>query len=241
MIQPVTRPAIWALLGVGVLLLACRSGDTSAPTPTPTAAPATVSATPTIVAPDPKNLYGFVIPVDGACVPDSDLLMPNAPRTYRNGVHEGVDFYPGQACAPIQRGTPARAMADGTIVRADLAYTDITAEQVATLTAKTAQQGYTDEQTLDIYRGRQVWVDHGNGVITRYCHLDAIEPGVRVGVRVQRGQTVGRIGDSGTPESVVSPGAETHLHAEVRVGDSFLGRGLSPAEVRRLYVRLFSQ
>lgn len=223
-----------------VLLTACRGGGASAPTPMATAAPATVSATPTTTAPDPRDLHGFAVPVDGGCVPDSDLLMPNAPRAYRNGVHEGVDFYPEQACAPIQRGTPARAMADGTIVRADLDYRDITAEQVAALTAKTAQQGYSDAETLDLYRGRQVWVDHGHGVITRYCHLDAIEPDIRVGVRVQRGQTVGRIGDSGTPESVVSPGTETHLHAEVRVGDSFLGRGLPPAEVRRLYVRLFS-
>jgi murein DD-endopeptidase MepM/ murein hydrolase activator NlpD len=199
----------------------------------------TATPSPKPVGPDPTDLRGFLVPIDGACVPDSDLLMPNAPREYRNGVHEGVDFYPGLACATIAYGTPARAMADGVVIRADLDYRDITAEQVATLTAKTAAQGFSDPQTLDIYRGRQVWIDHGNNVVTRYCHLSSIAPGVQVGARVQRGQTVGGIGDSGTPESVVSPRTETHLHAEVRIGDSFLGAGLPPAEVRRLYERLF--
>ena len=56
----------------------------------------------------------------------------------------------------------------------------------------------------------------------------------------QAGQIVGFVGESGTPESITNPGSEYHLHFEVRVGDSYLGKGLAPAEVRRLYQTLFS-
>jgi hypothetical protein len=58
-------------------------------------------------------------------------------------------------------------------------------------------------------------------------------------VRVERGQPIGAVGESGTPESLSAPGTELHPHTEVRVGESFLGAGLPPAEVRQLYQRLF--
>jgi murein DD-endopeptidase MepM/ murein hydrolase activator NlpD len=45
------------------------------------------------------------------------------------------------------------------------------------------------------FNGKTVFVDHGNGLISMYCHLDAIEvvPGERVG----KGQRLGRSGMSG--------------------------------------------
>lgn len=112
-------------------------------------------------------------------------------------------------------------------------------EDVVLLEERTTTQGFTDEETLDIYRGRQVWIDHGQGIVTRYCHLESIEDWVAVGVDVAAGDVIGGIGESGTPESVTAPNTELHLHAEVRVGDSFLGADLPPEEVQALYVRLF--
>lgn len=210
-------------------------------TSTPAVAPPTPSATPDPRAPmlDRRIPRPFTWPVQGGCLPQSDALLPNAPRTYRNGVHEGLDFYAGSSCAVIQLGTPVMAMYAGTVVRAELDYRDITAEQVRQLAALTASQGFSDPQTLDIYRGRQVWVDHGGGVVTRYCHLSSITPGIRVGVQVQAGQQLGGVGESGTPEFITAPGTEMHLHAEVRIGDTFLGEGVEPAVVRSLYLQLF--
>lgn len=186
------------------------------------------------------DLTGFAFPIAGACLPDSDNLMPNAPRTYRMGVHEGVDFYPGLACAPIAKGTPALAMFDGTIIRADLNYEELTPAVLAKLRADTAAAGTTPPAALDVYRGRQVWVDHGQGVVTRYCHLSSIAAGITTGTRVRQGQQVGGVGESGTPESIEAPGTELHLHAEVRAGERFLGQDLPPGVVRNLYGRLFS-
>jgi murein DD-endopeptidase MepM/ murein hydrolase activator NlpD len=66
-----------------------------------------------------------------------------------------------------------------------------------------------------------------------------IEDWVAAGLEVSAGDVIGGIGESGTPESVTTPNTELHLHAEIRVGESFLGADLPPEEVRALYARLF--
>jgi murein DD-endopeptidase MepM/ murein hydrolase activator NlpD len=196
------------------------------PPPSPTAAP--------------SSLQGMVMPIEGACLPELPTLWPGAPRPYRNGVHEGVDFYPGYSCVPIGRGTPVRAAARGVVVRADLDYVPLTATELQELLARAAAQGYTDAEALDRFRGRQVWIDHGGGVTTRYAHLDAIAPAVRVGVWVEAGEVIGYVGNTGTPEEVTAPETEFHLHFEIRVGDGYLGQGLSPQEAMALYRRALS-
>lgn len=57
--------------------------------------------------------------------------------------------------------------------------------------------------------GNTVTIDHGNGVVTRYFHLDSI--GVRDGQRVEAGDQVGTMGRTGnTPRQ-----GDTHLHFEM--------------------------
>ena len=219
--------------------LPIRRSRPATPTPIPASDPTPVTPTPYPSTLDPEDLHGFAVPIEGGCLPDSDRLMPNAPREYRNGIHEGVDWYNGLACAAVSRGTPVMAMYQGIVIRADLDYVEITIEQVNEFAERTAEKGYTEEPILDIYRGRQVWIDHGNGVATRYCHLGVIAEGIEEGVEVMQGQVIAGVGESGTPESITAPGTELHLHAEVRIGDSFLGAGLPPDEVRALYVKLF--
>lgn len=57
--------------------------------------------------------------------------------------------------------------------------------------------------------GNQVRVRHGDGTETTYSHLDSVS--VRSGDRVQRGQTVGAVGSTGTATG-------PHLHYEVHQG-----------------------
>jgi murein DD-endopeptidase MepM/ murein hydrolase activator NlpD len=214
------------------------------PSPTPVSSPSnprsstTPAATPTST--PPAVVRGFRFPIEGACIPAEDDLIPNAPREYRFGVHEGVDFYPGRACATIERGTPVLAAKTGIVIRADVDYKDITQEEMDGLLSRSAQEGTTPPEVLDRLRGRQVWIDHGDGVVTRYCHLLSIEPGVAEGMAVEVGQVIARVGNSGTPEGVTDPNVENHLHFEIRVGDKFLGQGLSVAETRRLLEVAFS-
>src|SRR5207244_9259454 len=128
----------------------------------------------------PRNLAGagFKFPSEGACLPNVDKLMPNAPREYRAGIHEGVDFYAGYNCANVAEGTPVTAAKAGTDVRADHGFTEFTADELQELLNSSLAQGYTDAAALDRFRGRQDWVDHGKRVGTRYCHLSEIPPAV---------------------------------------------------------------
>lgn len=56
--------------------------------------------------------------------------------------------------------------------------------------------------------GHSVLINHGNGLKTRYAHMQAGSVSVRVGQKVSQGQQIGRVGDTG-----FAIGA--HLHFEV--------------------------
>ncbi len=205
---------------------------TVTPTPTSSATP-TPTPEPTPSAPIEALVHGFLFPIEGATLPSNDDLMPNALREYRYGIHEGIDFY-------TERGAPVLAAKAGVVIRADHDYQEITAEEMDALLLRCAQQGYTTPEDLDRLRGRQVWIDHGDTIATRYAHLLAVDEAVQVGQAVEAGQVVGYVGNSGTPEGVTDPNLEIHLHFEIRVGSSYLGEGLSPSETRYLCGRAFS-
>ncbi|MFN0301743.1 MAG: peptidoglycan DD-metalloendopeptidase family protein [Burkholderiales bacterium] len=111
---------------------------------------------------------------------DLDLMLPaEAPLSSRFGLRR---VFNGQARSPhngldlaVPRGTPIHAAAAGVVTH-----------------------------TEDLFfAGNTVFVDHGQGFITMYCHLDEIA--VRIGERVARGQRLGRSGMTGR---VTGP----HLH-----------------------------
>lgn len=159
------------------------------------------------------------VPIAGREVPSESELLPEAARDYRAGIHEGIDF-------PADADTPVIAAGDGVVVRADRAFTDWTDEARNAALAEAVTLGRTPERTLDLIRGRQVWIDHGRGIVTRYSHLETVAA-ISVGDRVQGGDVIGAVGSSGYPEG------GPHLHFEIRVGDSYLGDGLTPAELAR--------
>ncbi|MBF6599933.1 MAG: M23 family metallopeptidase [Dehalococcoidia bacterium] len=223
------------------MLLAACSGGGSSPTGTRTREPAATQRTATPAPPDLTKFRGFIYPVKGACLPSSDNLMPNAPRAYRNGIHEGIDFYEVDSCTTIRLGTPVLAAKDGTVIRADTGYQDLTQPQLDALNTRIANGEANAPDIIDTLRGRQVWVDHGGGIVTRYDHLSAVASGIRAGSKVIQGQTIAMVGNSGTPESIADKKTvEMHLQFELRMGDRYLGQGLPPAEVRALYAALFT-
>lgn len=170
-------------------------------------------------------IRGLLIPIDGAEVPTSPELLPNSPREYRAGWHEGIDF-------PADRGTPVRAAARGTVIRVDSDFADWDAASLNAALDAAIALGYTPEETLDRIRGRQVWIDHGPQMVTRYAHLDAVAD-LRVGESVERGQVIGTVGSSGFE------GGGPHLHFEVRVGDDYLGDWLEGDALVRAITRSF--
>ena len=63
--------------------------------------------------------------------------------------------------------------------------------------------------TYDNVNGRMVRLRHASGYDSYYLHLSAFGPGIRRGVRVDQGQTVGRVGSTGLATG-------SHLHYGLR-------------------------
>lgn len=97
-----------------------------------------------------------------------------------NPFHKGLYKHLGVDIA-MTRGTPVIATASGVI--SQLKRSDL-------------QAGY----------GNYIEIDHGNGIVTRYAHLEDIA--VRYGARITKGDIIGTVGSSG---GSVAP----HLHYEI--------------------------
>ena len=226
----------WPPIVVALALLgmtACERAPSAPAGPALGAAPTVASATTggfpeeagELAARPQPSTTTFVIPVRGGVVPTDPLLLPGSPRYYRGGFHEGIDF-------PVRVGTPVFAAAPGIVTRIDYAFQDWSEPARSAALDNARRLGYTPEIVLDLIRGRQVWIDHGNGVVTRYAHLAEVA-GLKRGDRVDPDTVIGLVGSSGYPEG------GPHLHFEIRQGDSYLGAGLDPASVRGAVAQAF--
>src|SRR5207245_5820612 len=117
----------------------------------------------------PRAVRGLALPIAGATLPTDPELLPNSPREYRAGWHEGIDF-------PAPPGTPVLAVADGFVIRGDTGFVEWTADEPGRALDEAVGLGYQPAPTLDRLRGRQVWIDHGQGIVSRYAHLSAVAP-----------------------------------------------------------------
>lgn len=182
---------------------------------------------------------GYVVPVEGATLSSRAAHLPGAPRAYRNGSHEGFDFYDGTVSVDIEYGTPIRAVAGGRVVRSDLDYVEMTRQQYDEIITAAQRSLSTPAEILDRLRGRQVWIEHPGGFVSRYAHLSAIAEGVTVGAVIAQGQTIGATGNSGTVEATMGTQDDPHPHVEIWHGNRFLGQGLEPARIYEIAAQVF--
>ena len=168
-------------------------------------------------------------------------LMPNAPRAYRSGIHQGVDF----RC--FARGYSAVAAMDGRAVLVVGNYEDPESDNRDRLLDIAAELDATPPYTLLTLYGNYVVIDHGvipdvGHVVTVYAHLEDVDPGIQVGDTIQAGQRVGEIGNRGTHAAANGDFyTDPHLHWELHIDNQYLGAGLSTEETRHVYTTLFAE
>ena len=157
----------------------------------------------------------LLLPCEGIQVPKRATRLPNAPRDYRSGTHRGIDFF-------ANWGTLVRAVADGTVIRADHNYQEIPAEYRMQLLSASARVGHTPSDIFNsVLLGKAVFLDHGFELIpdfraiSIYAHLSSIDTSITTGAFLKAGQNIGKSGNTGTRESTLGTKKESHLHWEM--------------------------
>ena len=122
-------------------------------------------------------------------------------RDFHNGIDFGLINF-----AQADRGVDVRAAAAGTVIL--------------------AQDGYFDRWSsfqFPVPEGNRVFIDHGNGWVTQYYHLQNDSVSVSNGAQVTAGQVIGRVGSSGNS-------AGPHLHFEVQRNHAPVEPFVSPTD-----------
>jgi len=189
-----------------------------------------------------NRLKTLKLPIKNAILPDDDASYPNAPRAYRGGRHAGLDlsyYFEGSnySVKPVTVNTEVLAAFDGTIIRADWNYTPMSETEWMKRSQYT--QNFPNTFVKHDFGGRQIWIDHGNGVVTTYNHLSKIDNFVKVGKKVRCGDRIGWAGNSGLRGEAQGNNAGIHLHFEVWVDGFYLGYGLDPATVKKHIMWIF--
>ena len=179
--------------------------------------------------PLPLWLPAMTLPVD-VPVPKNPNLLPGAPRSYRAGIHQGVDFV-----GPV--GTPVKTAMSGYVLSISNSpdLPEFRRDDVLRLCKKL---GATPPSILSVLHGRRIVLVHGwregRLYLTSYSHLSGIKPDLKLGSEVTQGEIIAWMGNSGTSNNYTST-QQGELHFEIHVDGKPLGLELSPTESHRLY------
>lgn len=186
------------------------------------------------------RLAGLVFPLKEGSLPRHPGVWPGARRLYRYGVHKGTDFF-NDPCGGtlVTMGTPVYAADNGKVLRADANFQDMNASKYAQVIGQCRKEHISSEENENFLRGCQVWLDHGNGLMTKYAHLDKVRAGLKPGMKVAQGELLGYVGVTGTGENLPGRAKHPHLHFEVWLDGNYLGFGLTPSETIGLYEDIF--
>ncbi len=181
------------------------------------------------------------VPLQGAHITSRDSQMPGAPRDYRNGTHEGIDWYAGTTGINIDKDTPILSMADGIVVRADYDYVELSNAERDEILGIAANSDHTPQYILDKLRGRTVWIQYDNGVMVRYAHLSRIAENIKVGAIVNSGDTIGYVGNSGTSYGVEENDVGLHLHSDILIYNNLFWEHFDNNQIRLILETLFPE
>ena len=180
------------------------------------------------------------LPVTTCTIPFGNVnLVVGAPREYRSGIHNGLDFNCGSTDHVIQ------SAAAGQVIFVVNDYVNASPEDREAVLAQTVPAFDTPFWTLANLYGNFVVIDHalsgGERAVTVYAHLSEVDSQILPGVLVDGGTPLGFVGNSGT--SAASAGIENndasvHLHWELHVNDRPIGYLESPTDTQPLYEQI---
>jgi hypothetical protein len=185
----------------------------------------------------------YSLPTYGAVIPEDDYYLPGAPRKYRNGVHKGLDFNTYMGADQIEQKmkltTPILAIASGEIVRVDNDYIPMSLNEYNDITQYNQNHPvtYVDKD----FGGRQIWIDHKNGVMSSYNHLSSIVKNIKIGTKVAKGEMIGYAGNSGLISEIKNSKDQIHLHLELWIDGEYLGNDMKPIQIRKFLQYFFTE
>lgn len=190
-----------------------------------------------------ERLKGLTFPVKNGYLPESNSRYPNAPRKYRGGTHVGVDilYYHTDDSydpVPVNRETEILTVKNGTVIRADRDYTPMTVQEW-----KNQSEYYKTHPRTFVKRsfgGIQVWIDHGDGIVTTYNHLSKIDDDIKIGTEVEAGERIGWAGNSGLMGEAEGKDYGIHLHFEIWIDGQYFGKGMKIEDIKRYLTWIFS-
>lgn len=157
------------------------------------------------------------IPIEHAKITKQEGQLPGASREYRNGKHEGFDWYSGAIGTEITRKTLVHPIFEGKIVRIDKEFTELNPTYRQALLDQASEEKNTSQETLDKLRGRQVWIQSDNGILVHYAHLSSVNKNLNVGDQVTSKDWIAHVGNSGTSNGALGTDDDLHLHSDILV------------------------
>lgn len=187
---------------------------------------------------------GYKFPIQYGVLPNSENALPGAPRNYRSGYHKGLDIYEYEIISSgyirkLSQQTKVLSIESGRIIRIDHDYVPMSPQEYENQKELTRKLPVTFVDRD--FGGRQIWIDHGNGIVSSYNHLSSISDHLTLGLRVKKGEVIGTAGNSGLyQESYGFKEENIHLHLEIWIDGEYLGNGLTPEQSKELLRIFFS-
>ncbi len=168
--------------------------------------------------------------------------LPGIARGEFSAPHKGFDFIDGVSGRPLASDEPILSVADGEIVRIDHHYEPPQPSTLQFWAGLTDEKGLAGDHARNQLHGRQVWIRHESGHVSRYSHLSRVHPELAPGDPVEQGQAIGLIGHSGIPPTKDQPEPQSRLHFQLWTADGtrYLGKDLTALEIHRQVAELFS-
>lgn len=185
----------------------------------------------------------LIPPIKGATFSMAPEHLPNSSDASIAGSQEGFYFFNGSSGRLIDQDETIIAVADGVIIRIDRYEEGAASGELEFWAGLASTDGLSGQYARDRLRGRQVWIRHADGAVSRYAHLSAVEPGLQAGDRVEQGAPIGRLGRSGVPQADDQVAVQPRLHFQLWSADGarYLGQGKSPLAIHRIVGTLFGE